>query len=66
MAELIYHLRQASTLTRYARLTRNPERSAELLRMAEQHKKLAEQSRDQDAALIAPEQAVSTRSCTET
>jgi hypothetical protein len=39
--DIIYHLRQASTLTRYARLTRNQERAAELLQLAEQHKKLA-------------------------
>jgi hypothetical protein len=38
-----YHLRQASTLTTYARLTRNPERAAELLRLAEQHKAMADQ-----------------------
>ena len=37
MADTVYHLRQASTLTRYARLTRNRERAAELLRLAEQH-----------------------------
>jgi hypothetical protein len=40
-ADIVYHLRQASTLTRYARLTRNRERAAELLQLAEQHKKLA-------------------------
>jgi hypothetical protein len=38
MADIVYHLRQASTLTRYARLTRNRERAAELLQLTEQHR----------------------------
>jgi hypothetical protein len=61
MADIVYHLRQASTLTRYARLTRNRERAAELLQLAEQHKKLAEQEtrllqQSQEIAVIAREQ----------
>jgi hypothetical protein len=50
MADIAYHLRQASMLTRYARLTRNPERAADLLRRAEQHKKLADEEKQQHAA----------------
>jgi len=45
MTDIAYHLRQASTLTRYARLTRNRERAAELLQLAEQHKNVVEQER---------------------
>jgi hypothetical protein len=45
MTKLVYHLRQASKLTRYARLTRNGERATALLQLAEQHKKLAEQEK---------------------
>jgi hypothetical protein len=45
MTDIDYNLRQASTLTRYARLTRNPERAAHLLRVAEQHKKLADEAK---------------------
>ena len=61
MADIVYHLRQASTLTRYARLTRNRERAAELLQLAEQHKKLAEQEtrllqQNQEFAVTAREQ----------
>jgi hypothetical protein len=61
MADIVYHLRQASTLTRYARLTRNRERAAELLQLAEQHKKLAEQEtrllqQNQEIAVTAREQ----------
>jgi hypothetical protein len=61
MADIVYLLRQASTLTRYARLTRNRERSAELLQLAEQHKKLAEQEtrllqQNQEIAVTAREQ----------
>jgi hypothetical protein len=61
MADIVYLLRQASTLTRYARLTRNRERAAELLQLAEQHKKLAEQEtrllqQNQEIAVTAREQ----------
>jgi hypothetical protein len=44
MTDIVYHLRQASTLTRYARLTRNQERASELLRLAEHHRELAGQA----------------------
>jgi hypothetical protein len=69
MADIVYHLRQASTLTRYARLTRNPERAAELLRLAEQHKRLAAEEpglsdENHEVALAASERALSTGSCT--
>jgi hypothetical protein len=45
MANVVYHLRQASMLTRYARLIRNPEMATALLRLAEQHKELADQKK---------------------
>jgi len=45
MASIVYHLRQASMLTRYAKLTRNPERATALLRLAEEHKTLANQKK---------------------
>jgi hypothetical protein len=45
MANVVYHLRQASMLTRYARLIRNPEMVTALLRLAEQHKELADQKK---------------------
>jgi hypothetical protein len=45
MANVVYHLRQAAMLARYAKLTRNPERASALLRLAEQHKELADQKK---------------------
>jgi hypothetical protein len=45
MANVVYHLRQASMLTRYAQLIRNPEMATALLRLAEQHKALADQKK---------------------
>jgi hypothetical protein len=45
MANIVYHLRQAAMLARYAKLTRNPERASALLRLAEEHHALANQKK---------------------
>jgi hypothetical protein len=60
MSNVAYHLRQVMMLTRFARLTRNQERAAHLLRLAEEHKKLAGE------VAIQQHRAVSVFECAET